>query len=179
VVDVPDQYGRWMDTDGLFDFEVARVPAGASPWVEGFGPGADLTISDHDSSWPQAATEVCLRISEALGDVALRVDHVGSTSVPDLPAKPIMDVCVVVPDPGDEATYVPVLEGTGLVLVVREPWWQGHRMFRLPTPRANVHVFGPDAAEPVRMRVFRDWLRTHPADRDRYAAAKLAARGRR
>ncbi|WP_222593386.1 GrpB family protein [Aeromicrobium flavum] len=164
-----------MDRDRLLDFEDAPVPSGASPWVEGFGPGTDLTIAEHDPRWAAAAVRLCRRIGDALAGVAVSVEHVGSTSVPGLPAKPIIDVSVVVPDADAESSYVPALEGEGLVLAVREPWWQGHRMFRHAGPRANVHVFGPDAAEPERMRIFRDWLRTHPDDRERYAVAKRAA----
>ena len=164
-----------MDRDRLLDFHEEPVPAGASPWLEGFGPSRDLTIVEPDPRWPQDFEALRVIIAGALGASAVRVDHVGSTSVPGLPAKPIVDVDVVVPDPDDEKGYVPALEAAGLVLAVREPWWQGHRLFRYAAPRANVHVFGPEAAEPVRHRIFRDWLRTHPDDRDLYADAKRAA----
>ena len=164
-----------MDRDRLLEFDDDAPPPGASPWVPGFGPGRDLTIVEHDPGWAAQYADLERRVRRALGAVALRVEHVGSTSVPGLPAKPIIDVDVTVPDPDDEDAYVPALEAAGFVLAVREPWWQGHRMFRHDEPRANVHVFGPEAAEPYRHRIFRDRLREHPQDRERYAAAKRAA----
>lgn len=164
-----------MDTGRLLDFREEPPPPGRSPWVGGFGPGRDLTIAAHDPRWADDFADLERRIAAALGPAALRIDHVGSTSVPGLPAKPIVDVDVIVADPGDEDSYVPALEAQGFVLAVREPWWQGHRMLRFAEPRANVHVFGPDAVEPVRQRIFRDWLRDHPDDRERYAAAKRDA----
>ncbi len=164
-----------MDRERLLDFTEPTVPDGASPWLEGFGPGRDLTIVDHDPGWAADFELLSGRITETLGPAALQIAHVGSTSVPGLPAKPIVDVDLIVADPDREAAYVPALEAAGFVLAVREPWWQQHRLFRHVDPRANVHVFGPDAVEPVRHRIFRDWLRSHPQDGIRYAEAKRAA----
>lgn len=164
-----------MDRDRLLDFTEPTVPDGASPWIEGFGPSSDLTIVEHDPGWVDDFQLLSGRIGAALGAGALQIAHVGSTSVPGLPAKPIVDVDVIVTDPDDEAAYVPALEAVGFVLAVREPWWQHHRLFRHADPRANVHVFGPDAVEPARHRIFRDWLRSHPQDRARYTEAKRAA----
>jgi GrpB-like predicted nucleotidyltransferase (UPF0157 family) len=115
------------------------------------------------------------RIREALGWRALQVEHVGSTSVPGLPAKPIIDIDLTVADPGREQDYVPALEQAGFRLVIREPWWYGHRCLTAEEPRCNLHVFGFDSPEPVKHRIFRDWLRGNPDDRDRYAAAKRQA----
>ena len=67
-------------------------------------------------SWPTAS-------ARALGDRVLALEHVGSTSVPDLPAKPIIDIDLTVTDSSDEAAYVPALEQVGFVLQVREPGW--------------------------------------------------------
>jgi GrpB-like predicted nucleotidyltransferase (UPF0157 family) len=103
------------------------------------------------------------------------VHHVGSTSVPGLPAKPIIDVDLVVADPGDEPSYIPDLVAAGLVHAVREPWWHGHRLLKGDQPQAFVHVFGPDCPEVVRHLMFRDWLVEHAEDRERYAEAKRAA----
>jgi GrpB-like predicted nucleotidyltransferase (UPF0157 family) len=151
------------------------APAGASPWVDGAAPDRDLTIEDHDPRWAEVFATIEARIREALGAAALAVEHVGSTSVPGLPAKPLVDVDLTVPDPDDEAAYVPALVRAGFTLRVREPWWYGHRMFRESDAPANVHVFGPGCPETVRHRMFRDWLREHPQDRDLYRDAKLAA----
>ena len=95
--------------------------------------------------------------------------------MPGLDAKPIIDIDLVVADSADEASYVPALEAAGFVLRVREPWWYEHRCFVFEDPRCNLHVFSSDCAESARHRLFRDWLRTNPADRERYRDAKLAA----
>jgi GrpB-like predicted nucleotidyltransferase (UPF0157 family) len=159
----------------IVTFRDDGAPAGASPWVDGAAPERELALVDPDSAWADvfAATEHLLRTS--LGSAALVVEHVGSTSVPGLPAKPIVDIDLTVADPDDEGAYVPALVEAGFVLRIREPWWYGHRMFRGPVALTNVHVWGPDCPETVRHRMFRDWLREHPQDRDIYRDAKLAA----
>ena len=134
-----------------------------------------VVVEDHDPAWPGLFEQERLAIRAALGPAALTVEHVGSTSVPGLPAKPILDLDLVVDDPEDEPAYVPALESAGLVLVVREPWWYAHRLLRGTDPAVNLHVFGPGSPESARQRLFRDRLRTHPEERDRYAAAKRAA----
>ncbi len=115
------------------------------------------------------------RVREALGFRVLSLEHIGSTAVPGLPAKPIIDVDLVVADPDCEEAYLPALESTGFVLRLREPWWYRHRMLRLSEPRTNLHVFGYDSPEPLRHRIFRDWLRVNAEDRALYASAKLEA----
>ena len=119
-------------------------------------------------SWPNAS-------GTALGDRVLALDHVGSTSIPDLPAKAIIDIDLTVADSSDEAAYVPALERIGFVLQIREPRWHEHRVMVATSPLANLHVWSPHSPEVIRHRMFRDWLRDHPADRARYAAAKRAA----
>ena len=130
---------------------------------------------DSDPAWPEAYRAQEQRIRAAVGDAALGVEHVGSTSVPGLPAKSVIDIDLIVADSADEDAYVPALERTGFVLGVREPWWYEHRMLASSEPRVNLHVFSPDAAEAARHIIFRDWLRTHPEDRALYRDAKLAA----
>src|SRR5581483_10459430 len=98
-----------------------------------------------------------------------------TTSAPGLPAKPIIDIDLTVADPGREQDYVPALEAIGFRLVIREPWWYGHRAMRAEEPRGNLHVFGFDSPETVRHRIFRDWLRGNPDERERYAAVKHQA----
>jgi GrpB-like predicted nucleotidyltransferase (UPF0157 family) len=81
-----------------------------------------------------------------------------------------------VADPDREQDYVPPLEKAGFTLVIREPWWYGHRSLTADEPpRCNLHVFGFDSPEPVRHRIFRDWLRGNPAERSRYADIKRQA----
>lgn len=140
---------------------------------------APVEVVAPDAAWPDEFDRVRTRIIAALGDRALGVRHVGSTSVPGLWAKPVIDVDLTVADPADEAAYLPDLEAAGFALRVREPDWEEHRMLRGQAPVSNVHVFGPGAVEPAREVAFRDWLRTHPDDLAAYAALKrdLAAKG--
>jgi GrpB-like predicted nucleotidyltransferase (UPF0157 family) len=128
-----------------------------------------------DPAWPWAFGQLEERIRVALGADALEVEHVGSTAVPGLAAKPVIDVDLTVTDPADEPAWLPRLEATGFELVVREPWWHEHRALVHDDPRCNLHVFGPGTPELVRHRLFRDWLEAHPEDRDRYRDAKLGA----
>ncbi|MFE6994704.1 GrpB family protein [Microbacterium sp. NPDC057659] len=134
---------------------------------------APIAVVPYDDAWPRLFARVATGIRDVLGPRALRVEHVGSTSVPGLSAKPIIDIDLTVADPGDETRYVPVLTGSGWVHTVREPWWHGHRMLKFVEPRVNLHVFGPDSPEPWRHIILRDHLRGDAADRDRYAAIKL------
>lgn len=156
-------------------FSDVPTPPGASPFVAGQRPESPPPVVDPDPGWPDAFAALADRIRGALGPRVLDLQHVGSTAVPGLPAKPVIDLDLVVADPAAEEHYVPALTAAGFVLRVREPWWHEHRMMRGLDPLANLHVFGPDAPEPWRHRLFRDWLREHPDDRARYAAAKRTA----
>jgi len=112
------------------------------------------------------------RIRKALGDRAIRLEHVGSTSVPDLAAKPIIDILLVVADSSDESSYVPALEAEGYVLRIREPDWHQHRLLKGPDTDLNLHVFSRGALEIDRMLTFRDLLRASPQTRELYAKTK-------
>jgi GrpB-like predicted nucleotidyltransferase (UPF0157 family) len=138
-----------------------------------------IVIEDYDPRWPGLFEREAARIRAALGAAALSVEHVGSTSVPGLAAKPIVDIDLIVADSADAAAYVPALEAAGYVLRLREPDWHEHRMFKGPDTDVNLHVFGPDAAEPGRHNALRDWLRVHPEDRDLYARTKRELSERR
>lgn len=152
------------------------VPEGASPWVgTDPGPSRDVAVVPPDHAWDLWADTLTSRVRRALGWRVLALEHVGSTSVPGLAAKPIIDLDLIVADTDDEAAYVPALQAAGFELRVREPWWYGHRLLRHSSPRCHLHVFGPDAAEPVRHRLFRDWLRGNPDDRELYARVKAEA----
>jgi GrpB-like predicted nucleotidyltransferase (UPF0157 family) len=137
-----------------------------------------IVVQDYDPAWPRRYEREAARIAGALGARVVRLEHAGSTSVPDLPAKPIIDIVLEVPDSAVEDQYVPDLEGVGYVLRVREPDWLEHRMFRTPSRDVHLHVFSAGCPETERMVRFRDHLRTNADDRDRYAQAKreLAAR---
>jgi len=102
----------------------------------------------------------------------MRIEHVGSTSVPGLCAKPIIDILLVVADSADEPSYVPALEAEGYVLRIREPHWHQHRLLKGPETEVNLHVFSVGSEEVERMRKFRDRLRADPKARERYARTK-------
>ena len=99
----------------------------------------------------------------------LSVEHIGSTAVPGLAAKPIVDMLLVVHDVTDEGAYVTPLEQEGFVLRVREP---RHRMLRTTEKDVHIHVFEPESPEIMDYRDLRDWLRINEADRDLYASTK-------
>ena len=157
-------------------FDDSPPPPGANCWVPGAVPATGIEIAEPDPGWPAMYDQLAARIRGALGWKAIQLDHVGSTSVPDLPAKPIIDIDLMVADPAREPEYVPALEAAGFTLTIREPWWYEHRCLRADSfPRCNLHVFGFDSPEPVRHRIFRDWLRGNPGERDLYARAKRGA----
>lgn len=137
-----------------------------------------VQLSEYDPGWPATAARETARIRAALGDRVRLLEHVGSTSVPGLAAKPIIDMVLAVPDSAAESDYVPPMEAAGYVLRIREPQWLEHRMFKDRSPEANIHVFSEGTPEIDRMIAFRDWLRSHDDDRVLYEQAKreLAAR---
>ncbi|MFE4924855.1 GrpB family protein [Streptomyces sp. NPDC056661] len=135
----------------------------------------EIVIVEYDPGWPARFAQEREKIATALGSTAIRIDHVGSTAVPGLPAKPIIDIDLSVNDIEDEATYLPALTDAGYCLRVRQP---GHRMVRTVTLDAQVHVCQTGSDWETRHLLFRDWLRLNVADRVAYAALKrqLAAR---
>jgi GrpB-like predicted nucleotidyltransferase (UPF0157 family) len=137
-----------------------------------------VVLHEHDPRWPQQFSREAERIRTALGEHLVQLEHVGSTSVPGLVAKPRIDMLLVVADSADEPAYVPALEAVGYRLRIREPDWHEHRMFNGPDIDVNLHVFGSGCPEIERMLRFRDHLRADRTDRERYASAKreLAAR---
>jgi GrpB-like predicted nucleotidyltransferase (UPF0157 family) len=131
-----------------------------------------VVITEYDPAWPQRFAALAADIRAAVGSVAVNVEHVGSTSVPQLAAKPIIDIDLTVPDPAAENDYAPALERLGYQVCIREPDWHEHRVLKPADRSVNLHVFGPGAEPAVRNVVFRDWLRAHPQDRDLYADTK-------
>lgn len=128
-----------------------------------------VIIDDYNPAWPDAFAGLSGRIHDAVGRGALSVEHIGSTSVPGLAAKPIIDILLTVAEVADEAGYLPQLEAAGFVLRVREP---GHRLFRTPGRDVHIHVFSPqDPAVPAYLDL-RDWLRVDAQDRGLYEATK-------
>lgn len=135
----------------------------------------EIEIVDHDPAWAERYEHERACISAALSARVLRIDHIGSTSVPGLAAKPIIDIDLTVADPADERAYVPDLEAAGYVLRVREP---GHRMLRTPARDVHLHVCAPGSDWEARHVIFRDWLRVHADDRQRYEDVKRELAGR-
>jgi GrpB-like predicted nucleotidyltransferase (UPF0157 family) len=131
-----------------------------------------IVIADYDPAWPRRFALEEARIRWALGPAALSVEHVGSTAVPGLAAKPIIDILLVVEDSSDEDTYLPYLEREGYVLRVREPYFEEHRMVRTPEKDVHVHIYSPDSREGKRLILMRDHLRHDRSDRELYASTK-------
>jgi len=133
---------------------------------------SNILIADYDPRWPELFRREAERIRAALGQGALQIEHVGSTSVSGLAAKPAIDVLLVVANSADEEAYAPALKAAGYVLRIREADWHQHRMFNGPDTDINLHVFSAGCPEIDRMLEFRNWLRSNTADRDLYARTK-------
>jgi GrpB-like predicted nucleotidyltransferase (UPF0157 family) len=147
--------------------ELRKITVGQPNAVNGV-----ITIVDYDPMWPALFRREADRIRAALGDRALRIEHVGSTSVPHLAAKPIIDIVLVTADTANEQAYVPALEAAGYILRIREPDFHEHRMFKGPHTNTNLHCYSDGCPEIEKMLMFRDWLRTHEVDRALYEKTK-------
>jgi GrpB-like predicted nucleotidyltransferase (UPF0157 family) len=134
--------------------------------------GTTIHLAEYDPAWPALFEREAARIRRVLGDRVRVLEHVGSTSVPGLAAKPVIDIVLAVPDTADEPAYVPDLEGAGYVLTIREPDWYEHRLFKGPDTNVNLHTYTDGCEEIDRYLIFRDWLRTHDDERDLYLRTK-------
>ena len=137
-------------------------------------PAVPLVVVNYDPVWPQAYERWRSLVTAALGGTAVRIDHVGSTSVPGMAAKPIVDIQVSVADLSSESRYVPALQALGLVLRSRD---ELHRFLRPPASQAHdvhVHVCAVGGQWERVHLLFRDYLRAHPVACHRYAEAKRA-----
>lgn len=128
-----------------------------------------IVIVDYAQEWPERFGRLAEVIRDAVGAKALSIEHIGSTAVPGLAAKPIIDILLTVEDVADEAAYVAPLEGAGFVLRVRE---SGHRMLRTPSKDVHLHVFSADSDAVPNYRDLRDWLRVDETDRALYSDTK-------
>lgn len=129
-------------------------------------------LAEYDPEWPRLFAREAERVRAILGDRVVLLEHVGSTSVPGLAAKPRIDMLLVVPDSADEPAYVAPLEAAGYILRIREPEWYQHRVLKGLDTDVNLHVFSSGCVEIERMLLFRDWLRSHPDDRQLYERTK-------
>jgi len=140
---------------------------------------APIHLAEYDPEWPALFRREEERVRRALGEKVLRLEHIGSTSVPGLAAKPIIDICLVLADTSDEAGYVPALEAAGYTLWIREPDWFEHRLLKGPDTDVNLHVYPEGCQEIERYLLFRDRLRSNAADRELYERAKRELARRR
>ena len=131
-----------------------------------------IELKEYDPVWGALYEAERQKIYNALNRDGIVIEHVGSTSVPGLCAKPIIDILLLVEDSSDEGSDVPDLERAGSAMRGREPEWSGHRRWKGAEPEVNLHVFSTGCGEARRMLDFRDWLRTHEADRNLYADTK-------
>jgi GrpB-like predicted nucleotidyltransferase (UPF0157 family) len=189
-VDLHDLYDLVAEAHGVvpddLDLEERRELAARAleviwPGFEQVAPvrsGGRVEVVDYDASWPARFAALRDRLAATLGAVAQRIDHIGSTSVPGLDAKPIIDVQVSVADLADEAAYAPGCSAVGFELYSRD---DVHRFFSVPSPAprdAQVHVCGTGGAFEHDHLLFRDYLRAHDDERDAYAAMKRDAAAR-
>jgi GrpB-like predicted nucleotidyltransferase (UPF0157 family) len=160
---VPDSRDDYMNA----------VTVGARRRIDG-----PIHLAEYDPNWPVLYDREARRVRAILGDRVHLLEHVGSTSVPGLPAKPIIDMLLVVADSADEPSYVPSMEAVGYAVRIREPDWLEHRLFKGPDTDINLHTFSAGSSEIERMLAFRDRLRTHDDERDRYLRTKRALAAR-
>lgn len=133
---------------------------------------APIDLHEYRAEWPRLFLREAQRVRVILGALVLQLEHVGSTSVPGLAAKPIIDMILAVADSADERAYVPAMESAGYMLQIREPEWFQHRLFKGPDTNINLHVYTFGCPEIDKMLMFRDWLRTNDADRELYERTK-------
>jgi GrpB-like predicted nucleotidyltransferase (UPF0157 family) len=137
-----------------------------------------VTLAAYDPGWPALFEREAARLRGVLGPRVRLLEHIGSTSVPGLAAKPVIDILMVVADPADESGYVAPLEQAGYRLVIREPDWHQHRVLKGPDTDINLHVHAEGSPEVARNLQFRDHLRADQADRELYQRAKQELAGR-
>lgn len=156
-----------VEKDAAIDERLAAATIGDRQLLN-----STIYLSPYNPDWPSQFLQHAKLIREALLEKVLLLEHVGSTSVPGLAAKPIIDMILAVADSADESAYVPPLEAKGFVLRIREPDWFEHRMFKSPDIAGNLHIFSVGCSEIDRMVTFRNWLREHDDDRLLYEQTK-------
>ena len=164
---------RLLDAPLVTDEALAAITIGAPVRIDG-----PIVLALPDPAWPRTYATEAAAVRAILGERVVLLEHCGSTSVPGLPAKPIIDIVLEVVDSADEPAYVPDMEAAGYVLRIREPDWYEHRLFKGPRVNVNLHVFSAGCPKTRRMLAFRDHLHADDADRERYRRTKeeLAAR---
>ena len=132
-------------------------------------------VAPYDAQWKEDFAAIREELAAALGDLALRIEHVGSTSVEGLSAKPIIDIDVVIEDGTKLDAVIAALGGIGyshegnLGIVGREAFkYEGNEHLR----RHHLYVCTQDSPELRRHLVFRDYLRSHPEAVKEYSRIK-------
>lgn len=165
-----------LDASEIVTFRDSSPPPGKLPWVSGSKPpGQEIALVPYDPKWPVLFEQITERIHHVLGMRALSIEHIGSTAVPGLPAKPTIDIDLTVADSEDLGAWLPQLQRAGFEHTISEPWWYKHHCLTLAQPRCNLHVWSPGCPEAYRHRLFRDWLRESREDRELYRDIKLTA----
>jgi GrpB-like predicted nucleotidyltransferase (UPF0157 family) len=131
-----------------------------------------IYLAPYDPAWPRQYAEAAVKIRAALGEGVIVLEHIGSTSIPGLCAKPIIDILLGVADSADEQAYVPKLTAQDFKLHLREPDWEQHRVLKGDDPLINLHVFSAGSAEITRVLAFRDRCRARPEERRLYEETK-------
>lgn len=165
--DAPSVPERARPSGAMTEDEIRASTVGEPTRIDG-----GIVLAAYDPEWPRLYARKAATIRAALGDRIVSLDHIGSTAVPGICAKPIIDIQLLGRDSGDEASYADALEAAGYTLRIREPEWEEHRVFKGQNPDVNLHVFSPGSRAAERHLRFRDALRASDAERDRYAAVK-------
>jgi len=139
-------------------------------------PPIPVELHQHDPSWPEDARQEAARLTAALGGVVIAVHHIGSTAIPGIRAKPILDLIPVVASHADFENARPIIEGLGYT------WWgeyglPGRRYLTLDDPltgrrRVQLHCYEQGSPDIVRHVAFRDYLRARPDLAQEYEAEK-------
>lgn len=143
--------------------------------IGGRKPVDRVPLVRYDPAWPERYERERRRLATVLGPVAVAIEHIGSTAVPGLIAKAIIDICVLVPDVEEELAYDAPLMAAGYALRVKEA---GHRMYRTGALDVQIHIYSFGSPEIEAYLLFRDRLRADPQDRDLYARTKEELSGR-
>ena len=153
------------------DEGMPRRPDATSVELVGGTEALEVSLHTHDDRWAGIYEDHRRRIHDALAPVAVEIEHIGSTSVPGLAAKPIVDIVVTVDDITAEEDYLDALLAQGYELRVREP---RHRLVRTPARDVHVHIYERDDPAVDEYLLLRDRLRSHAGDRALYEETKRA-----
>ena len=132
-----------------------------------------IKIVKYNNDWHSKFLEHKNKIQNCLGDIVIGIEHIGSTSVPNLSAKPIIDILLIVNDSANEDKYLKKMEDAEYELRVREPDFHEHRMFRTSEKDVHIHVLSKGSTEIDEYILFRNRLRSNDTDRIRYEKVKL------